>query len=84
VDERTRQEVHERSGGFCEAGKIGVCKVNAEHVHHKMLRSQGGTDDLDNLLDVCNRCHTWIHGHPAKAVALGWLSKPWQKKLGGD
>jgi hypothetical protein len=81
VDEQSRQAVSNRSSGWCEAGKMGVCRIVAEHVHHKMLRSQGGTDELDNLLHVCTNCHTWIHAHPAKAVAFGWLSKPWQKNL---
>ena len=31
------------------------------HVHHIKERSEGGSDDLDNLLLVCPNCHTTIH-----------------------
>jgi 5-methylcytosine-specific restriction endonuclease McrA len=30
-------------------------------VHHIVYRSQGGTDELDNLTTLCEPCHTAIH-----------------------
>jgi 5-methylcytosine-specific restriction endonuclease McrA len=29
--------------------------------HHKLFRSKGGTDKLDNLIWVCFRCHSLLH-----------------------
>jgi 5-methylcytosine-specific restriction endonuclease McrA len=29
--------------------------------HHKIHRSQGGTDTRDNLIACCRLCHTRIH-----------------------
>jgi hypothetical protein len=67
----------ERAGGKCEARIILVCGRNERiaHRHHKLPRSHGGTNDLDNLLYVCDACHNWIHGHPAEAYKLGLLRR---------
>ena len=50
-----------------------VCTGKAEHQHHKILRSQGGTNHPLNLLPVCLRCHDHIHKHPQEAKELGWI-----------
>lgn len=68
-----RQEVAERSGGRCEARVEGVCTGWLEHVHHRRLRSQGGSDDPSNLVACCNRCHAWAHAHPVAAAELGLI-----------
>ena len=31
-------------------------------MHHIILRSQGGSDDPDNLICLCPRCHNYAHG----------------------
>jgi len=28
------------------------------HVHHVVPRSEGGTNDLSNLVTLCSRCHS--------------------------
>lgn len=48
------------------------------HRHHRRLRSQGGTDDPWNLLDVSPRLHRWIHDNPGLSYARGWLVYSWQ------
>ena len=30
--------------------------------HHIVFQSQGGTDDLDNLVTLCLKCHDDVHG----------------------
>jgi hypothetical protein len=60
----------------CEAQVDGVCTGRAVHAHHKVLRSQGGTDDPRNLLLVCTACHGWIHAHPGPARGLGFIQVP--------
>jgi hypothetical protein len=31
------------------------------HVHHIWFRSQGGPDDIWNLVTLCNACHDGVH-----------------------
>ena len=40
-----------------------VCKAKNTRleVHHIKYRSQGGTDDLDNLITLCADCHKKVH-----------------------
>lgn len=40
-----------------------VCKAKKVRleVHHIKYRSQGGTDDLDNLITLCADCHKKVH-----------------------
>ena len=70
---RAREQVAERCGGRCEARVDGVCTGWLEHVHHRRLRSQGGTDDLSNLIGCCNSCHRWAHANPREASRLGLI-----------
>ncbi len=30
--------------------------------HHKVFRSLGGSDEKDNIIFVCGRCHSKLHG----------------------
>lgn len=62
---------------YCEVGRAGVCTGRAEHRHHKLRRSQGGTDDASNTVDCCSQCHAFIHANPSKAYAHGWLAHAW-------
>ena len=38
-----------------------VCGKVAVDIHHIVFRSQGGTDDIDNLIGVCRTCHDKAH-----------------------
>ena len=31
-------------------------------IHHKVKKSQGGTDNIDNLILLCRECHKKAHG----------------------
>ena len=46
-----------------KTGRCEVCGSWGEetHWHHISFRSQGGTDEADNLIEVCWRCHGQIH-----------------------
>lgn len=73
---KASEEVKARSAGRCEAAVVnpsGPCLVWGYEVHHKRRRSQGGANDLGNLIYVCIPCHRWIHDHPADAAALELL-----------
>ena len=71
-----RKAVIELARGRCQAQDLWRhdCAGQLE-VHHLLRRSQGGTDDLDNLLVVCAHAHRWAHDHPAEAVRLGLLRR---------
>lgn len=58
---------------WCEVARADVCTGRAEVRHHKLRRSQGGSDERTNTVDCCSRCHEWIHANPSKAYAWGWL-----------
>lgn len=74
---RARPLVRARSGGRCEAQASPACSGQATHVHHRKLRSQGGTNDLGNLLDTCLWCHGAIHGRVAASLERGLLVASW-------
>jgi hypothetical protein len=69
-----RRLVRARSGGLCEA-ETPVCTREAAHAHHIRLRSQGGTHEPSNLLDVCAACHRYIHDHPEESYRYGFLRR---------
>jgi hypothetical protein len=74
-----KAEVRGRSGGACEAN-TPACPPDrhpADHAHHVQPRSAGGLHDADNLLDVCNAGHRWIHANPAASYDAGWLRHEW-------
>jgi len=68
----TRQFVEARSRGYCEVGSLG-CLGRGNHLHHRLMRSQGGGHEADNLLNVCRHCHDLIHAEPMFAYERGWL-----------
>lgn len=37
------------------------------------MRSQGGPDEVVNLIDVCPACHRYIHHRPTNSYLHGWL-----------
>lgn len=45
------------------------------HVHHIRRRSQGGGNELSNLVTLCSFHHDWVHTHVAEAVELGLLAR---------
>lgn len=63
--------VKSRAGGSCE-----ICKsAPVHHIHHRLLRSQGGKNTMSNLLGVCWLCHTEVHNNPEWSYEHGYLLK---------
>ena len=64
VTSETRLYVLERDGR-CMAHSMGFALdipcAGRPHVHHVVLRSQGGGHDADNLLTICERHHVCAH-----------------------
>ncbi len=71
--DKLRPTILARSGGMCEVQASPFCWGGAMHLHHKLMRSQGGKDTPENLLAVCSWCHHLIHRYPARSYRNGWL-----------
>lgn len=50
---------------ICEFRFPNICTGWAEHVHHVIPLSQGGTHDLKNLKASCMNCHMHHHKNPS-------------------
>ncbi len=67
------EAVRYRSGAMCEARIENVCTVRAIHVHHRLMRSSGGGNQVANLLHLCRACHEFIHAHPEWSRERGFI-----------
>lgn len=57
MNSKLRQQVLERDNHTCqECGQ----KLKRLETHHILARRYGGTDDLDNIITLCHKCHTTI------------------------
>lgn len=76
VPREVAETVRSRAQGFCE-GMIreAGCNGQAEHLHHRQMRSQGGQHTVQNILSLCHLCHTYVHMHPAISYTEGFLVK---------
>ena len=58
-----------RAGYRCE-----ICRIRPiSQYHHRLRRSQGGKNNLANLLALCDKCHFIVHDRPEQSYELGWL-----------
>ena len=68
--ENTRAMVLDRDGYKCQHCK-GRTKDSKLEVHHIIFRSQGGSDDADNLITLCHTCHKKLHDGKIKLKLSG-------------
>jgi 5-methylcytosine-specific restriction endonuclease McrA len=45
----------------CQARVGGIGMLEAVHHHHLVFRSKGGSNQPDNILSLCVRCHHALH-----------------------
>ena len=43
-------------------------------IHHVVHRGQGGSDNPQNLVTLCRRCHIFIHEHHTWCMGDEWSS----------
>ncbi len=55
-----KRQVHERDNYVCLYCK-GKTKDYMLHAHHILARANGGLDTLENLITLCETCHTKYH-----------------------
>lgn len=72
------QTVLNRAGNYCEA--CGLPGADFA-LHHRQLKSQGGKDEVCNLIAVHHKCHNLgthsIHMRPKLAVERGQIVPSW-------
>ena len=64
IPKKTVLKVFERDGYQCRNIKCNRGYPeddHALHCHHIKLKSQGGSDDIENLLTLCWECHNLLH-----------------------
>jgi 5-methylcytosine-specific restriction endonuclease McrA len=44
-------------------------------LHHVLMKSHGGSNEMGNLMLLCRPCHDHVHGNPQEAYAKGWLER---------
>lgn len=79
VKAQVRQRA-ERMGTRCEATAIPHRCLYGIHYHHILPRGRGGTDTVDNTVQLCGFAHRWVHDHPEAANKLGLLDHSWEKQ----
>jgi hypothetical protein len=76
MKEQLRLLIFKRCGGYCERCGTPIDERDMA-AHHRRLRSQGGKDEVENLLAVHHACHNGhtrsIHLNPAESYANGWM-----------
>ncbi len=77
----TRRAVWERCAETCEGCGYWLPREQL-HIHHRKLKSQGGTDDPTNLLALHRDCHTGprgVHMNPERSYELGHLVRSFEE-----
>lgn len=81
--DQIRKDVYSQDDYQCqECGARGGPYGSTElHAHHIVPLGSGGTNDMDNLITLCNSCHMSIHGKNSSPEAVSRNKKgPLHKK----
>lgn len=74
----TRREVLQRDGFRCVACRSDV--PASCDIHHLLPRSMGGSDELSNLVSLCDGCHAAHHPNLAGGLARSAIER-WAMRL---
>lgn len=73
MDPVVRKSVYTRSAGWCDLCCLRL-NEDAWECHHRRLRSQGGQDEITNLIALHPGCHQHVHRTATEwAYAHGFL-----------
>ncbi len=61
-----RTTVLERDGWTCQGCRLVSFNGKSLHVHHRIHRKNGGTEELENLITLCDSCHKAEHNKKEK------------------
>jgi predicted restriction endonuclease len=76
MDKKVAARVLERDQHRCQfPTNDRKCGNSNIHLHHRLLRSQGGQDVDDNLIALCKNHHDWAHDNSEDARLLGLIIK---------
>ncbi|MCI5689427.1 MAG: HNH endonuclease [Clostridiales bacterium] len=58
IDNKVRKAIYRREGYAC-----ALCDTPQRlQIHHVILRSQGGRSTPQNMICLCQQCHSLVHG----------------------
>ena len=63
-------------------GKCLMCKNDIGHFHHIVPRSKHGSDTIQNMVGLCQKCHTKVHTDPKFRTRLENKKSGLLKKYG--
>jgi len=65
-------KTYQQAWGYAEDEWVPCerCGGTAVDIHHIVYKSHGGTDDFDNLIGLCRKCHDWCHSDASRAEEL--------------
>jgi len=70
VSWRTRKNILKRDNQECQGCARGISDIQL-HIHHKTPRSEGGSNEEENLITLCKDCHNIVHNIPANITPDG-------------
>jgi hypothetical protein len=71
LDATLERLLQDRAAGRCEC--CGHALRGRCQRHHRKLKSQGGLNDVTNLVVICANCHNTIHLNPQWSTEHGWI-----------
>ena len=51
------------------------CGKKSVDIHHIIFKSQGGTDEIENLIALCRKCHNMAHDNELTKSDLNMLHR---------
>ena len=69
ISNQVRKAIYRREGFAC-----ALCDDNRHlQIHHVVKRSQGGSENPQNLICLCMNCHALVHG--TFVYPVGYITK---------